>query len=130
MKSIHLIISVLINASLFGQSDAVYIDPITIQPDGTSKRFNTVDRLHHSEDVVTGLRINFWDSSFTKIRSTSIIANRRLNGECNFFNEQGFLIEKGNYKDDLKDGDFFYWSNKGIFIRKEKWKMGYLIHSK
>jgi len=102
------------------------IDPITIKPDGTVKRFNYNDRMHHSDFVTTGLSLTFWDSSFTKIKTQVTISNGEMNGVFKFFNEKGFLKELSNFKDGIEEGYHYYWNDEGILKRKEKYVHGVL----
>jgi hypothetical protein len=103
-----------------------YIDPITIKPDGTCKRFTYKDRTYHSERITTGLFLTFWDSSFTKIRTQVTISNGNMNGQYKFFNEKGFLIEMCYYKDGQEDGYYYYWNDTGVLIKKEFYVEGVL----
>ena len=114
----------LLNIVSYGQTEC--IDLITIKPDGTSKRFNYKDRTYHSEKIVTGLLFTFWDSGFTKIRTQVIIANQKMNGTFKFFNEKGFLKELGYFKDNQEEGFYYYWSDEGILLKREKYIHGVL----
>jgi antitoxin component YwqK of YwqJK toxin-antitoxin module len=110
----------------YSQPAYIYIDPITIQPDGTCKRFTYNDGTYHSENVTTGLRLTFWDSSFKQIRTQVYISNWKMNGTYKRFNEKGFLVEMCTFKDGQEDGLYYYWNDEGVLVRKEFYKNGVL----
>jgi antitoxin component YwqK of YwqJK toxin-antitoxin module len=121
MKKIFFLF-IISSISIHADAQAEYIDPITIKPDGTCKRFTYTDRTYHSQNVTTGLCLTFWDSGFTKIRTQVTISDGYMNGTFKFFNEQGFLLEMCNFKEGLKDGYYYYWNDKGSLLKKELWK--------
>lgn len=118
------LLSIVLLVCQHGYTQPEYIDPITIKPDGTCKQFTYNDRTYHSQNVTTGLRFTFWDSGFTKIRTQVTINDGRFNGIFKHFNESGFMVKMGNYKDGQEDGYYYYWDDKGVLIKKEIWMEG------
>ena len=102
------------------------VDPITILPDGTSKKFSYNDRMHHSHLHTNGLRFTFWDSGFSKIKTEVNIINGEMNGILRAYNEKGFLRELKTFKDGLENGYCYYWNDAGLLIKKEYYLKGVL----
>lgn len=124
MTKIFLTLFLLLNLSSYGQSEN--IDPITIKKDGTSKRFNYNDRMHHSHLITPGLRLTFWDSTFTKIKTQVTISDGKMNGIFKSFNTKGFLVEMCDYMDGLKNGYCYFWTDEGYMLKKEQYNKGVL----
>lgn len=103
--------------------DVVVTIDTTVEYNNLAKGSNIVDFLK----IDKGLRLTIIDNSF-KIFYFDEYADNNLNGvHLEFYLPSNMPKEKGSYLNNEKDGEWFYWSRKGILLKKELWKKGKLI---
>lgn len=61
---------------------------------------------------------NYSDSSLTL-----------LEGSYNFYNDDGSLIETGNYKNNLKNGSWYHFDKQNNLISEKKFQEGILLNT-
>lgn len=76
----------------------------------------------------SGVRI-IYDSTLKKMLFINFFSNGELNGRHMTFHKNSLPNECGNYLAGQKDGEWYYWSDKGKLIRLERWIKGSLISS-
>lgn len=75
-----------------------------------------------------GLRETWYPSA--KRKSKISFRFGKLNGKCMIFHEGNKMKLRGNYKDDLRDGDFTVWDSKGKVVYSAVYKDGEIIKLK
>ena len=89
----------------------------------TIQEINTIKKKFEISELIVlkGLRMNIVDSPF-RIFYFNEITNNKLNGiHFEFYIPSGMPKEKGAYLDNEKNGEWYYWNEKGQLVRREVW---------
>ena len=98
----------------------------------TIQEINTIKKKFEISELIVlkGLRMNIVDSPF-RIFYFNEITNNKLNGiHFEFYIPSGMPKEKGAYLDNEKNGEWYYWNEKGQLVRREVWDKGKLLKVK
>lgn len=110
------------------QSDtsALHFRDIVITMDSTIEYNNLVkgDNVKNEFQLTKGLRLSVIDNHFRVFYFDEYDKKRRNGVHMEFYIPSNMPKVKGMYVDDKKNGEWFYWSEKGVLQRKEVWKMG------
>lgn len=86
--------------------------------------FQKGDNIKNEFVLTRGLRLSLIDNQF-RLFYFNEYNKAVLNGvHMEFYMPSNMPKVKGMYVDDKKNGEWFYWSEKGVLQRKEVWKMG------
>lgn len=100
----------------------VYMDT-TIEYNNYVKGTNIIDNVL----VNKGLQFCIQDNIFRVFYFVEYDSSAMNGIYMDFYMPSNMPKVKGNYLHNEKDGEWFYWNEKGILTRKEIWKMGKLI---
>jgi antitoxin component YwqK of YwqJK toxin-antitoxin module len=125
-----LLFSLIIFFSFIKSSDGQeYSRDVIITTDTTREFNNTRKNPFKIVDtyIQNGLELRLYESPF-QVGSITSKVNDNLNGfYLEFYPTTNMPKIRGNYIESDKDGEWFYWNEKGKLMKKEVWKKGKLI---
>lgn len=77
------------------------------------------DKKHFQKD-----KFYYWFKSQKVMMTQGGASGLLLDGLFESFYENNQLSQKGKFKNGLKNGEWLYWTNTGILVRKENWING------
>ena len=124
----RIFISVLLFAGFFA-AEGQKLREIVVEKD-TIREYNKSIGVVEEAFVQNGIKLYVVDS-LQKVIEIARFKNNKLNGDYfAFYLDVNMLEHKGSYKNDKKNGTWYYWNRKGELIRTEEWTNGKLDSKK
>lgn len=101
----------------------------TLCTDGSLKSFSSYDFKTHADLCTDGTRLTFDDSSGNIVLEIDV-RDCRIHGLYKRFYKNGLIREIRFYKAGKKNGDSYFWNERGVLVRTEKWINGKRVSKK
>lgn len=122
MKNIVVLIaSCVISLCVQSQSDMVFREIITKEGKAKVNYYQNNPNIHPAP-----LKMYSWIESGEIHRTQGDYEGRLLHGEFVLKNKESKMIQKGYYKNGLKNGKWKTWNDKGLLTEVKNWKNGNL----
>jgi antitoxin component YwqK of YwqJK toxin-antitoxin module len=130
MKCIIIFGIICLNCIGSAHAQETYSRDVIITTD-TTREFNNTRKFGSITDtyIENGIEVRVFETPF---QVAHILSKKKdnLNGlYIEFYLPSNMPKVKGSYHENDKNGEWFYWNEKGVLIKKEIWRKGKLVKS-